>query len=299
MIACVDVKRAARCVAWRHDGAVLAIGFHESVKGGGKKNVSGKAPKKKGDAKGASSKGIEGSSDSPESNAACFVYSFSADSSPMLERIAFGGTSTAWISDIKFNPSGTVLALGSHDKSLYMYDVPDSTVSSHWANVFNSPKFTPFNKHSSAVTHFDFSQDGKYWQSNCQAYELLFGNIDTGKQETSATKLAIYNGSDDPDIRWATWTCTLGWPVQGIWPVGADGSDINAVDRSKSCELIATADDFGLVKLFRYPCITEGAKWSEFSGHSSHVTNVRWSASDNLISTGGNDKCLFIWNLVN
>lgn len=34
------------------------------------------------------------------------------------------------------------------------------------------------------------------------------------------------------DERWATWTTTLGWPVQGIWPKYTDGTFINSVDRS-------------------------------------------------------------------
>jgi hypothetical protein len=45
------------------------------------------------------------------------------------------------------------------------------------------------------------------------------------------------------------------------------------------------------VKLFRYPCVQKGAQSQEYLGHSSHVTNVRWTAYDEcLISLGGNDK---------
>ena len=97
---------------------------------------------------------------------------------------------------------------------------------------------------------------------------------------------------------WDTQTCVLGWSVQGIWPPGADTSDINACDRSRTGKLLATADDFGSVKLFRYPCVQEGAKFVEATGHSSHVTCVRFNVSnDTLISTGGNDKCVFVWSL--
>ncbi len=32
-----------------------------------------------------------------------------------------------------------------------------------------------FNKHSSAVLHFDFSSDSRYFQSNCQAAEVKRG----------------------------------------------------------------------------------------------------------------------------
>jgi microtubule-associated protein-like 6 len=47
-------------------------------------------------------------------------------------------------------------------------------------------------------------------QSNCGAYELLFSETNKGQQITSASSLR--------DTQWDTFTCTLGWPVQGIWP---------------------------------------------------------------------------------
>lgn len=90
-----------------------------------------------------------------------------------------------------------------------------------------------------------------------------------------------------------------GWPVQGIWPSANNIqlSDIDAVDRHVSNKVLATADDFGLIKLFRYPVVKEGSKFGSYTGHSSHVTNVRWNIEDHLISTGGNDKCVFIWHM--
>lgn len=73
---------------------------------------------------------------------------------------------------------------------------------------------------------------------------------------------------------------------------------MNAVDRSSSNKLLATADDFGKVKLFKYPCVTAGAKFKVFEGHSSHVTNAAFTPDNNyLISAGGNDKSLFQWRL--
>lgn len=112
-------------------------------------------------------------------------------------------------------------------------------------------------------------------------------------------------------MAWASWTCVLGWPVQGIWPPCADGTDINAVDRSPDGSVLATGDDFGRVRLFRYPVAAKQADSNVSIGHSSHVSCVRWAPpplgqtsenrrpaggeSEFLISTGGNDKCVFQW----
>lgn len=75
------------------------------------------------------------------------------------------------------------------------------------------------------------------------------------KQETSATKMAEYYGIITPDqTGWNKQTCVLGWGVVGIWPPGADGTDVNSADRSVCGSYLATGDDFGQLKLFNYPC---------------------------------------------
>ena len=121
---------------------------------------------------------------------------------------------------------------------------------------------------------------------NSQGYELLWYNV-SGKSKV--------NASSTKDMEYATWTSLFGFPVQGIWP-SPDYSDVNSVCRSNSQRLLATAEDSGKVKLFRYPCVTEGADANEYSGHSSHVTKVKFTANDrNVVSVGGNDKTLIIW----
>lgn len=156
-------------------------------------------------------------------------------------------------------------------------------------------------KHSSYITHFDFSCDGVNLHSTCGAYELLFWDVAQGKQlpgGASALK----------DEKWATWSVTLGWPVQGIWPECADGTDINSVDRShetvdgkeyaKSYYLLASGDDFSQVRLLRYPSLKKASEAVVGRGHSSHVTTVKWNNNDTkLFSTGGEDQCVIQWNI--
>lgn len=71
---------------------------------------------------------------------------------------------------------------------------------------------------------------------------------------------------------------------------------MNSVCRSTSRTILATADDFGKVNLYKYPCVVERASCSAYLGHSSHVTKVKFSLNDKyLVSTGGNDKTVLIW----
>eukprot|EP00358_Blepharisma_japonicum_P000739 CAMPEP_0202945300 /NCGR_PEP_ID=MMETSP1395-20130829/6288_1 /ASSEMBLY_ACC=CAM_ASM_000871 /TAXON_ID=5961 /ORGANISM="Blepharisma japonicum, Strain Stock R1072" /LENGTH=210 /DNA_ID=CAMNT_0049645147 /DNA_START=638 /DNA_END=1267 /DNA_ORIENTATION=+ len=180
------------------------------------------------------------------------------------------------ISDIKFSPDRSKLAIGSHDCVIDIYSVPDFR------------QIAVCKGHSSYITHIDWSTDSGYIHSNCGAYELLFWDGNSGRQNTSgATALK--------DEEWNTWTLVIGWPVQGIYPAYADGTDVNAVDRSKKkfgnneYPIVATSDDFGMLKVFRYPCLLKGSEGVIGRGHSSHVTNVRFSVDDRYIFTAGGD----------
>ena len=45
--------------------------------------------------------------------------------------------------------------------------------------------------------------------------------------------------------RWASWSCTLGFNVMGIYPEGYGTDDINMVARSPCHRFLAAADDRG------------------------------------------------------
>ena len=74
----------------------------------------------------------------------------------------------SWIQDLKFSPDGKMLAVGSHDNIIDVYTVQKFT-----------KKFY-LKKHSSAITHLDWSENSEYLHSNCQAQELLYWDMSTG-----------------------------------------------------------------------------------------------------------------------
>ena len=71
-----------------------------------------------------------------------------------------------------------------------------------------------------------------------------------GKQATNKDEIR--------GIHWATWTGVLGPEVNGIWEKYTDTNDINATDAYFGGESVVTGDDFGLVKLFRFPSLKKG-----------------------------------------
>jgi len=67
-----------------------------------------------------------------------------------------------WIECIESSPDGNMVAVGSHDGKIYIYD----------GNSFDL--IAKCKGHSAALTCLDWSSDGTYLRSVCNAYELLF-----------------------------------------------------------------------------------------------------------------------------
>ena len=185
-----------------------------------------------------------------------------------------------WVQDLKFSPLDPILAVSTHDNVIDLWE-------------YEGSNFTMLHRlqgHNSFITHIDWSSEGEYLQSNCGAYEMLFWDTSGGLQVTSASSLK--------DVAWDTWTCTLGWPVQGIWGVEAKGCDVNAVSRSSDQKLLVSGEDSQKLKMFSYPCV-DGAAYKEYVAHGSFVTNCRFTADDQHVATcGGNDNALMLWKVV-
>ncbi|KAM7109602.1 echinoderm microtubule-associated protein-like 5 isoform 5-T5 [Ciconia maguari] len=184
------------------------------------------------------------------------------------------------IHELKYSPDGNFLAVGSNDSSVDIYGV-----------VQRYKKVGECIGSLSFITHMDWSSDSKYLQTNDGNGKRLFYRMPSGKEVTNKEELK--------GVQWASWTCVSGLEVNGIWPKYSDINDINSVDANFIGQVMVTADDYGIVKLFRYPCLRKGAKFKKYLGHSAHVTNVRWSHDHQwVVSIGGADHSVFQWKFV-
>lgn len=273
----------SRAVAWSYDGQYLVVG------------LGGDVGKSKGERKGGH-----------------LVLYFDPKADVVLTLCIQGSMEKGWVSDVKFCPpvflDKQIYAVGGHDRTIYVYQM-DVAICERITP--NTPPEAPtlchkFEGHNASITHLDFSSDGAFIQSNCGGYELLFWSLEDDKQEKNARKCR--------DVDWSTWSCVLGWPVQGIWLENADGSDVNAVDRSdvqfstegqdandqRSPVYLAVGGDDGKLRVYNYPCLSKNSKNVVGTGHSSHVSNVKFTPTERvtrIITTGGNDKSIFQWKV--
>lgn len=214
-----------------------------------------------------------------------------------LEEVAFRKDAKGEATVLAFSPSNDKIALGSRDDCIYLYSVQLAVETAGQARQQFSVgtcvlrALHRLRGHSATITSIDWSYDSALLQSTCGAYELLCWDATQGKLHT-AVNLA--------DVRWKTHNCLLGFNVMGIWPPYSDGTDINAVDASREKGLVVTANDAaGLVRLLNYPSVVRHAPAKEYTGHSSHVTCVRFlKGADRCVSSGGNDGSLMLFDVV-
>ncbi|KAL4238714.1 Echinoderm microtubule-associated protein-like 1 [Mactra antiquata] len=184
---------------------------------------------------------------------------------------------------IQYSPDGNKIAVGCRDNYIYVYAVEEEGKKNHLIGRCSG--------HSSFITHIDWSVDGKFLRSNSGDYEVLYWNTCTCKQETKKDEVR--------ETDWATQNCTLSFNSVGVWPDEADGTDVNNCCVSHNRNLLASADDYGKVNLYKFPSDQHKATGHSYPGHSSHVTMVKFLCDDSrLISTGGRDTAIMQWQVL-
>ncbi|MEW5309958.1 MAG: hypothetical protein WDW38_001797 [Sanguina aurantia] len=208
----------------------------------------------------------------------------------LTQKVAEAKNHTEQVSEVQYSPDGSKLATGSHDNAIDIYDVQRGYV-----------RIARCKGHSSYITHMDWSTDSRTIQSNCGAFELLYWEASTGKQIRQ----------DQRDTLWENWTCTLGFPVMGVWRRGSDVTEVEALHRSNRIEAFArtdplcgegqyvvTASDDGRIRLMNFPAVVQAAPCREYVGHSSHVMDVRFSPDNRaVVSVGGRDRAILQWRV--
>ena len=124
---------------------------------------------------------------------------FDSGSSSLIVRLPHAMTA------VRFSPNGLHLVAASRDHHLYLYkehEDPNALPGSFC-------QIGVFKGHWSAVTQVDWSSDSSTIMSNGADREILYWNPTTMKQDCATMAKR--------DMKWDTWTCVLGWPMQGAW----------------------------------------------------------------------------------
>ncbi|XP_041377206.1 echinoderm microtubule-associated protein-like 2 isoform X2 [Gigantopelta aegis] len=194
------------------------------------------------------------------------------------------------INAISFSQDGQSVALGDHDGYIYLFSAGDD---GHIYATHSS--LLVHNVRDNFITQLDWSNDGTYIQAVTGDYDIVFFDVEK-LQKVRFPKVIR-------DVDWYTQTCTVGYPLAGAWQSLKGGEVINVATRSNYRDFIATGDNKGRLRLYKFPCSANKPEFHNKKAYSTNVTAVAFTCDDShMISSGGQgtgDTALFQWALVN
>jgi microtubule-associated protein-like 6 len=93
--------------------------------------------------------------------------------------------------------------------------------------------------------HLDWSTDSVHIVINSSNYELKFVNVIKAKDVPAPTV---------KDFEWSSWTCKLGFPVQGIH-CNKEEYEITSTCANHQNTMIAAGEFRGRLSLFKFPAV--------------------------------------------
>lgn len=245
---CIRMDSPSRTIAYSPDGRLVAVGFGAS----GRKNRS-KSSSKDG----------------------AFVVLGAND----LKMVHEGKDSNEAIKFVKFSNDSKILAVGSEDSKIYLYNVRD-----HFS------RRCTINCHRAPVVSADFSNDNSFLMSIDITKRICYSETTSGAHIPSPSALR--------DQKWATWSSPVGWPVKGLWSIQPTGSEPCSVQRSWGGMLLACGNTDGRIFLVHNPC-PDISGFVGDNGHAGPVSQIAWIAGDtSIISIGAKDHSICQWRLI-
>lgn len=200
------------------------------------------------------------------------------------------------IGELRFSSDGSMLAAACGDQAIYLLRV--GTVELR-ADMDRTPSrweirlYKVLTGNSSTPIALMFSRNGEYVTSNSKDGQILYWNTTSGARSKVSSAFR--------DEHWqAPWTLMMGWPVISVWGGREyDGSDVKSVCQAFPPDdgYLVAGDDFGRVKLMRFPNPFLNPPCQVCTGHAAFVTKVRFSCSNTLATLGGDDGAIMLWSL--
>ena len=186
---------------------------------------------------------------------------------------------------LKFSPKGDMLAAGLSNGSIHLFDAIGASGDGKWS-LLCTLKGTS----SGAVTAIDWSIDGGHIQSNTTGFDLVFWDV-----RDLARGRELKRCAEVCDLMFSTWTCTMGWSVQGA---ASDAADLLSVHRSSTGSRLALGRADGTLSISAYPLLSLSAPRLSMHGHSPGVYGVTFTAGNKrIITIGDSDKSVIQWRI--
>jgi len=191
---------------------------------------------------------------------------------------------------VRFSPDSKMVGVAHMDGRGYIFSLDGER------ERMQLTMWKPLTGLSAAPTHIQWNERGTWIKYLTRDYDIAHYTLDLERRSTK-----FVADTPDPDkADWAGDPLIAGWDVQGLYQAGWDGTDLNDASITPDGRFIASGDDFGCVRLHKYPAVNPKAHHL-YHGHSSFVVGIEFlripGEANRLITCGGADMAIFQWKL--
>jgi microtubule-associated protein-like 6 len=183
------------------------------------------------------------------------------------------------VTSVKFSPDSEILAVGFHDGAIFLYAVADEY-----------ELFGRCTKHVLPVKQMDYSKDGEFIRSNSLQKDIGFFNADDAS--------VMDNFPSMRDMAWSSFTCLYSWHTKSIHRTPHAGEEVTcASSPAPDSTFIASATNFGYVRLHSFPCVHDDAESHRYAAHTSDVAGMCFTPDKkSFVTVGLKDRCIIQWS---
>ena len=195
---------------------------------------------------------------------------------PSQEVLFSASEGSGTINCVKFSPDGEHFALGSLDSNVYIYSTTE-----------NGSKFSRVGTcvgHSAPIKEMDWSDDGRYLQTQSMNFELLIWKAQNCRP--------IDDHDVGHDIKWSTQNCTLGFNTIGIWSDSIDSALINYCDKSNDDKLMVAVTDTGFINVYKWPTCFNQCLSQKYYGNVEKFNFIKFLPDNSRLIAIGSKSCV-------
>jgi WD40 repeat protein len=205
------------------------------------------------------------------------------------------GVHTRSVNSVAFSPNGKILASGSVDRTVQLWDVaarrPIGYPLVTWTGVVNSVAFSPGGKTLATGSDDDTFRLWKVATHQMIGTPTLGGNGPVTSVAFSPDGTTLATGSHDGTVR--LWNVAT--QQQRGRPITVPGGPVTSVAFSPDGTMLATVGADGTARLWNVATRRQSGR--PFVGQGGGVTAAAFSPSGDVLATGNVDNTVWLWDI--